>query len=152
VASAFAKLFFKHKPDKLNTDQGSEFINKSFKHFLNEHNIELYHVHNEGKACVIKRFSRTLRDMIEKHLTATNSKNYINKLQNLINEYNNYEHTTIKTTPLQATDPKHSDLVLFNSHKNDKVNIYKAKFKVGDRVRINSYKTKFDYGFKHNWT
>jgi len=30
VASAFAKLFLKHKPDKLWTDQGSEFINKSF--------------------------------------------------------------------------------------------------------------------------
>jgi len=55
--------------------------------------------------------------MIERHLTATSSKNYINKLQELINDYNNKEHTTIKMTPLQATDPKHTDLVLFNSHK-----------------------------------
>jgi len=39
VAAALAKLFFLNKPD-----QGSEFINKSFKKFLNEHNIELYHI------------------------------------------------------------------------------------------------------------
>jgi len=104
VASAFAKLLLKHKPDKLWTDQGSEFINESFKNFLNEHNIELYNVHDEGKACVIERFNRTLGDMIERHLTATSSKNYINKLQELINDYNNNkEHTTIKITPLQAS-------------------------------------------------
>jgi len=30
VATAFAKLFIKHKPDKIWTDQGSEFINKTF--------------------------------------------------------------------------------------------------------------------------
>jgi len=30
VADAFAKLFINNKPDKLWTDQGSEFINKTF--------------------------------------------------------------------------------------------------------------------------
>jgi len=75
VAAAFANIIFKNKPDKLWTDQGPEFINKSFKKFLNEHNIELYHVHNEGKACVIERFNRTLGNIIQQHLTSTNSKN-----------------------------------------------------------------------------
>jgi len=88
------------------TDQGTEFINKTFKHVLTDHNIELYHVHNEGKACVVERFNKTLGEMIEKHLTATNSKNYIDKLQHLIDEYNNKNiHSTIKMTPLQTTDP-----------------------------------------------
>jgi len=73
VAEAFEKLFITSKPDKLWTDQGSEFINKTLKNFLTDHNIELYHVHNEGKACVIERFNRTLGEMIEKHLTATNN-------------------------------------------------------------------------------
>jgi len=47
-------------------------------------------------------------------------------------------------TPLQATYPTKVNLVLFNSHKNDKYNINNPKFNVGDRVRINSYKSKFD--------
>jgi len=79
--------------------------------------------------------------MIEKHSTATSSKNYINKLQHLIDEYNNKNiHSTIKMTPLQPTDPNNVNLVLFNTHKNDKYNIEKSKFNVGDRVRIYSYK------------
>jgi len=90
--------------------------------------------------------------MIQKHLTSTSSNNYVNKLQQFINEYNNKNHTTIKITPLQASNPAHSNIVLYNSHKNDKVNIYKPKFKVGDRVHIYSYKTKFDKGSKANWT
>jgi len=153
VAAAFNKLFTTNKPHKLWTDQGSEFVNKTFKKFLNDHDIELYHVHNGGKACVIERFNRTLGGMIEQHLTATNSKNYINKLQYLIDEYNNINfHSTIKMTPLQATDPVNVNLVLFNSHRNDKYNVKHPKFNVGDRVRIYSYKSKFDKGYKNNWT
>jgi len=61
-----------------------------------------------------------LGDMIERHLTVTNSKDNNNKLQYLIDEYNNNkEHATIKMTPLQATDPKNSNLFLFNTHKNE---------------------------------
>jgi len=129
VAIAFEKLFINNKPDKVWTDQGSEFINKTFKKFLTDHNIELYHVHNEGKACVIERFNRTLGEMIEKHLTATNSKNYINKLQYFIDEYNNNNiHSTIKLTQLQATNPNNTSLVLFNTCKNNKYNIERPKF------------------------
>jgi len=109
-------------------------------------------VHNEGKACVIERFNRTLGNIIQQHLTSTNSKNYINKLQQFINEYNNKYHSTIKMTPLQATDLNNFNSVLFNTHKNDRVNINKTKFNVGDRVRIYSYKTKFNKGSKPNWT
>jgi len=62
--------------------------------------------------------------MIEKHLTATSSKNHINKLHYLIDEYNNKSiHSTIKMTALQATYPNNVNLVLFNSHKNDKYNV-----------------------------
>jgi len=53
VAEAFKKLFITCKPDKLWTDHSSEFINKTLKKILSDHNIELYHVHNEGKASVI---------------------------------------------------------------------------------------------------
>jgi len=41
VANAFEQLFINHKPEKLWTDQGSEFINKTLTTFLNDHNIEL---------------------------------------------------------------------------------------------------------------
>jgi len=54
--------------------------------------------------------------------------------------------------PLQATDPNNVNLVLFINHKNNKYDFEKSKFNVRDRVRIYSYKNKFDKGYKHNWT
>jgi len=60
ISEAFEKLFISNKPDKLWTDHGSEFNNETFENFLNHNNIKLYHVHNEGKACVFERFNRTL--------------------------------------------------------------------------------------------
>ena len=73
---------------KLWTDAGSEFINKQFKKFLTEHNIELYHTFNEGKAVVIERFNRTLKEKMWFRFTVNGNKNWLNILPNLVSEYN----------------------------------------------------------------
>ena len=152
IIEAFEKLFKSSKPKKLWTDQGLEFTGNNFKKFLSKNNIELYHVYNEGKAAVVERFNRTLGEMIQKHLTATNSSKYIDVLQKLLNDYNNKYHSSIKMTPFEATDSKNTSLVYNNLYGNIKPNKCKPKFKVGDRVRIYSYKNIFDKGYKANWT
>ena len=152
IIEAFEKLFKSSKPKKLWTDQGLEFTGNNFKKFLSKNNIELYHVYNEGKAAVVERFNRTLGEMIQKHLTATNSSKYIDVLQKLLNDYNNKYHSSIKMTPFEATDSKNTSLVYNNLYGNIKPNKCKPKFKVGDRVRIYSYKSIFDKGYKANWT
>lgn len=130
---------------KLWTDQGSEFINNKFKDFLKSNNIDLYHVYNEGKACVIERFNRTLGEMISKHLTANKTSKYIDVLPKFINDYNNKYHTSIKMSPVECTktEPKFQSTI---------INKAKPKFKVGDRVRISAHKSIFDKGSKANWT
>ena len=75
IIDAFERLFTNRRPKKLWTDQGSEFISNRFRKFLSDNNIELYHVFNEGKAVVVERFNRTLGEMIQKHLTASNTIN-----------------------------------------------------------------------------
>ena len=83
--------------------------------------------------------------MIARHLTATNSKNYINVLQKLIDDYNNRTHSSIKMTPHEATNPKNRDIVFNNLYKNyDPISTEKPKFKVGDRVRIYAYQYRFN--------
>ena len=148
---------FKHflkpkKTKKLWTDQGSEFINRSFKKFLSENNIELYHVYNEGKANVIERFNRTLGEMIQKHMTTNQTAKYIDVLQKLLNEYNNKFHTSIKMSPFEASDPKNEITVLNNLYSDIKPSKTKQKFKVGDRVRIQKYKNLFEKGYTPKWT
>ena len=154
IIEAFEKLFSARKPNKLWTDQGSEFINKNFKKFMEDRNIELYHVYNEGKAVVIERFNRTLGEMISKHITKTGKKNYIDSLQNLVDEYNQKTHSTIKMTPIDASKFENKDKVL--AILNEGVDAHDTKhhkqFKVGDRVRIYKYKPKFEKGNTPNWT
>ena len=59
----------KRKPNKIWVDQGSEFYNQSFKHFLKANNIEMYSTYNEGKSVVVERYIRTLKNKIFKHMT-----------------------------------------------------------------------------------
>ena len=153
VINAFKSLFADsgRKPKKLWTDMGSEFTNNKMKEFLTKINIELYHVFNEGKACVVERFNRTLGEMIQKHLTSTNSSKYIDVLNQLLQDYNNKYHTSIKMTPFEASDPENSSEVFKNLYPPAEVDT-KQPFKVGDRVRIYRYKLHFEKGYKPNWT
>ena len=68
----FKTIWISHK-DKLG-EQGSEFYNRSLKSRLYVNGIETYSAYNEGKSLVVKRFIRTLKNKIQKLMTAV-SKN-----------------------------------------------------------------------------
>jgi transposase InsO family protein len=153
ITAAFEKLFLGMKPRKLWTDQGTEFTNNQFKKFLADNNIELYHVYNEGKAVIAERFNRTLGEMIAKHLTSNDTKNYVNVLQKLIDEYNNKYHTSIKMSPVEAQKSENVSTVFRNLYGDKElVSDEKPKFKIGDRVRIYRWKSHFEKGRAENWT
>ena len=69
---------------------------------------------------------------------------YINKLDDIVDEYNNTYHTTIKIKPI---DVKHNTYINTDKETNDK----DPKFKVGDRVRTSKYKNTFAEGYTPNW-
>ena len=76
----------------------------------------------------------------------TISKNvYIEKLDAIVNEYNNTYHTTIKMKPIDVKDNTY-----INTDK--KVNDKDPKFKVGDHVRISKYKNIYAKGYTPNWS
>ena len=80
---------------------------------------------------VIERFNRTLGEMIQKHLTASNTSRYIDILQKLIEEYNTRYHSSIKMAPFQASDPENREQVLRNLYSDIKsVKRRKPQFKV----------------------
>ena len=84
------------KPNKIWVDKGSEFYNNSFKKWLKDNDIEMYSIHNEGKSVVAERFIRTLKTKIYKYMTLISKNVYIDKLNDIVNEYNNTYHRTIK--------------------------------------------------------
>ena len=87
------------KPNKIWVDKGSEFYNAYFKKWLRDNVIVMYSTHNEGKSVVAERFIRTLKSKIYKYMTSISNNVYIDKLDDIVNEYNDTYHTTIKMKP-----------------------------------------------------
>ena len=56
----------------------------------------MYSTHNEGKSVVAERFIRTLKSKIYKYMTSISKYVHIDKLDDIVDEYNNTYHTTIK--------------------------------------------------------
>ena len=117
------------KPNKICVDKGSEFYNAYFKKWLRDNNIVMYSTHNEGKSVVAERFIRLLKSKIYKYMTSISKNVYIDKLEDIVDEYNNTYHTTIKMKPADVKDNTY-----INADK--EINNKDPKFKVGDHVRI----------------
>ena len=111
TANAFKKILKEsdRKPNKIWVDKGSEFYNISFKKWLKHNDIEMYSIHNEGKLVAAARFIRTLKNKIYKCMTSISKDLYINKLDDIVNEYNNTYHRTIKMKPVDIKDNAHID-------------------------------------------
>ena len=56
----------------------------------------MYSTHNEKKSVFAERFVKTLKIKIYKYMTSVSNYVYIDKLDDLINKYNNTYHSTIK--------------------------------------------------------
>ena len=76
-------------------------------------------------------------------MTAISKNVYINKLDDIVKEYNNKYYTSIKLKPV---DVKDNTFIDFKKEINDK----DPKFKVGDHVRISKYKNIFAIGDMSN--
>ena len=147
IATAFQSILKQsnRKPNKIWVDKGSEFYNASFKKWLQDNDIVMYSTNNEGKSVVAERFIRMLKSKIYKHMTSIPKNVYIDKLNDIVDEYNNTYHTTIKMKPIDVKDNTY-----INTDK--EINNKDPKFKVGDRVRISKYKNIFAKGYTPNWS
>ena len=110
----------------------------------------MYSKHNEEKSVVTERFIRTLKNRIYKYMTSVSKNAYIDKLDDIADEYNNTYHRTIKMKPVDLKENTYIDTIDLYSEKevNDKV----PKFKVGDYVRFSKYKNIFAKGYTPNWS
>ena len=56
---------------------------------VKKNDIKMYSTHEERKSVVSERFIRTLKNKIYKCMTSMSKKVYIDKLDDIINQYNN---------------------------------------------------------------
>ena len=94
----------KRKPNFIQSDEGSEFTNKSVQNFFKDNNFKWYYTYNRDTKCSIcERFNRTILNKIYKNFILNNNNIWIKDLNKLVKEYNNSYHRTIKMKPIDAS-------------------------------------------------
>ena len=93
---------------------------------------------------VVERFIRTLNNKIYKHFISISRNVHIDKFNDILNEYNNVYHRTLKMKPIDIKDNTHIDCI-------KEVNDKDPKFKVSDQVKIAKSQNIFAKRYTPKW-
>ena len=152
LIDAFKTIFATgRQPLYLQTDEGTEFLNKGFQQFLQQRGVLYFHTWNETKASVVERFNRTFKGRMYKYFTASNTRRYIDVVQDLVAGYNKAYHRSIGRAPNQVT-VEQQDVVRQRLYGPTETPLKRARFQVGDQVRISKVKGVFEKAYLPNWS
>lgn len=131
----------------IQTDNGSEFLNRKVKAIFDEANIEHTTAipgdhHGQGK---IERFNGTLRRLITLYKSAYKTTKWFDVLPDLMYNYNHRYHRAIKMAPIEA-----DEVTQFNQEIGKQNDAQKQldEFSEGDQIRVLKPKGLFDKGRK----
>jgi len=167
VYDKIKSLLLVERPSKIQTDLGTEFINKKFKALMSALGITHYSTGSHLKATIIERFNRTLTTRLERVYTFQGNHRYVEILPQVVKSYNNSYHRSIGMAPASVTtsDTERIFSKLYPNHVRiaddqdlRKYKLYSKKsrqlnsvFKVGDTVRIQGEKGIYQKGYEQNW-
>ena len=103
---------------------------------LQDIDTEMYSTHNKGKTVVAERLIRTLKNKIFKYFTSITKNVHVDKLDDILNEYNNTYQNGIK---MKSADVKSRTYIDFDRENKDK----DPKFEVGGHTKTSKYKNAF---------
>src|ERR1051325_4256387 len=151
LTAAFAQLIKEKRPNYLQSDKGSEFLNTTFQTFLRDNNIKFYTSENEDIKCaLVERWHRTLKSKMWRYFTHRSTLRYMDVLKELVTSYNNSYHSAIKMAPSSVT-LRNEDKVRRILYKPKKLPL-KWRYKTDDSVTIRQGKRVFKKGYLQNWT
>ena len=109
----------------------------------------MYSTENKEKSSVVERW----KEKMWKYFTANSTNVYLNALLDLVKEYNNTGHSSIKMTLVRASK-KENELEVWRNLYAEHLEIHdiNPKFSVGDKVRISKKKKTFEKGYTTRWT
>ena len=153
LVKAFDKILKQGRrhPNRLQTDRGKEFYNRTFQRWLGEQGIHHFSTEGDAKASVVERFNHTLKERLYRYFTAANTSRFDDVLPELVQGYNATRHRSIGMAPQDVTWDNEEAVwkrLYCPRLKGQK----KPKFKVGDRVRLNKIHRTFEKGYLPGWT
>ena len=156
LVAAFERLLLggaQPPPNALQTDKGTEFLNRPLQTFLKKRGVHHFVTHNEEtKASVVERFNRTLKTRMWRYFTKHETLRYVEALPDFVHSYNNAYHRSIGRTPasVDATNQEAVWQRLYGGGGGGRRK--KPKLREGDCVRISKVRGQFKKGYMPNWS
>jgi hypothetical protein len=137
----------------LQSDLGKEFYNIHFRTLMKEYGINHYSTFTHLKAQIVERVIRSLKEKLWKLFSFNGSYKWIDIIDDVVHEYNNTFHRTIKLKPSKVTK-ENEKFILQTIYLSKTKSLFEKipKFKIGDFVRISKYKKMFEKGYTPNYT
>jgi transposase InsO family protein len=164
---AFKDIFSEGRvPEKLQTDQGTEFENSIVGKYLHSMGVRHFTTRNRQIKCaVVERFNRTLKGRLYKYMTAHGTNKYLDILDDIVESYNKTKHGVTKMRPVDVglDDLEDREKVFKNTygftnlrelilHQVQRNKILVPALQRGDLVRISKLRKTFQRGFKPSWS
>lgn len=163
VTEAFISIFKEgRKPQTLQTDQGTEFLNDNVQKLLKKEGIHFFTTYNvETKASVVERFNRTLKSRMWRYFTEHQTRRYLDVLPQLVHAYNNTYHRSIGRSPTEVNQTNEETVWqrLYAPKQKSKKQVAtllktvkQPKVKAGDWIRLSKARRTFKKGYLPNWS
>jgi len=143
------------KPEKLNTDRGSELVCGKFEQFLKKKKIKHYLSFSLRKCPIVERFNLTIQNLLYRMMSANHTYKWTSLLENALKIYRSRRHRTIKMAPQEADKPENEDSVranLLEFFHDRGIKRNNPKFSINDTVRISRHRNAFHRGYNQENT
>ena len=128
-------------PKMLLTDNGGEFNNETLRKFFEKKSITRIFTIQSNR--FVERLNRTVKLMLNKSSLSRKGNVSEENIKQMIENYNNTEHSTIGMTPNEALKRENHVKVVNNTKKSSKFNLdVKDDLQVGDYVMLRQEKDK----------
>lgn len=143
----------KFKIKSVTVDEGNEWLN-AVRELFSTHGITIYvsNSTNHGSHAIIDRFTRTIKDKIERYFTETKSVKWVDVFKDLLQGYNESNHKTLGTAPNKVTEEKIQDIRDAARKKGEKAEVKFNNLKIHDTVRVLKNTKTFEKGVVAKWS
>jgi transposase InsO family protein len=111
------------KPILIQSDNGTEFLNKSFQGLLKSTNVRhvTVEVGNHRRQGIVERFNKTIENLISRYQESRNTNRYIEILDDFVYNYNHSYHQAINETPEKKYDLNNNSGFIKTFESNNKL-------------------------------
>jgi len=138
------------------SDEGNEFLGEVNK-VLKDYDVKRYKTSTEefgskNRTSLVERFNRTIQNLMKRYMVANDTLNYIDILPDLVKNYNDTYHVSIKDTPSNIFKHPEKKKFFFDLTKPIERET-EDEFEIGDWVRHEKQRKTFDKkGFVENYS